>query len=523
MNIIRLIAKNQKAFIAGLSFFIVLEMLGTLFMLYSQDEVLTYIVEDSAQEYALELKIANNALSEKAQILYDTVLNIPKMHTIMLQASQTKDVTKLVQLREELYKLFSSKYRYMQSKSVRQLHFHLPNSISFLRFHRPKKYGDFLAEVRPSLKYVNKYRVPIHCFEEGRIFNAFRNVYPIFTENTFVGTVEVSYSAVALEEEMKVLKDSSMTFLLNTNIVDKKVYADEKSNYTQSEFKGLMYDRKTKGLKGIFTEKEISFINNHIQKLALKKLQEKKMFALLFYNTKLYGGRSIAINFLPIKNLDEKQVAYVVSYKFSNIADVVLSKNIVFILLTALISFIISLMVFILLAKAKRKEDMVLELARHDTLTGIYNRYGMKDILEQRVGEFERFRRDLSIVFFDIDYFKLINDTYGHDKGDYILKTLSTLVDNCIRKSDIFARWGGEEFVIILPETSILEATLLAEKLRRSIEEYDFELKNSLTCSFGVTQLKEGECQDTIMKRADEFLYRAKELGRNRIINSIES
>ena len=123
-------------------------------------------------------------------------------------------------------------------------------------------------------------------------------------------------------------------------------------------------------------------------------------------------------------------------------------------------------------------------------------------------------------MFFDIDYFKKVNDTYGHQIGDHILILLIKLVSKFLRKIDILGRWGGEEFIIILPNTDLKKAISVAEKLRLKIEKYNFFEIGTLTCSFGVTAVSKNDNYDSIIKRVDSLLYKAKKSGRNRVISS---
>ncbi len=156
-------------------------------------------------------------------------------------------------------------------------------------------------------------------------------------------------------------------------------------------------------------------------------------------------------------------------------------------------------------------------LANTDALTGIANRLRFNTIVNYQVENSLRYEIALSVVFFDIDYFKRINDEFGHEFGDNVLKKLADLVKNEIRKSDVIARWGGEEFAIILANTALSDAEKLAQKLRLCIETHSFEGQN-LTCSFGVTQLQKDDTNTTLMKRVDDALYDAKKAGRNCVI-----
>jgi len=172
------------------------------------------------------------------------------------------------------------------------------------------------------------------------------------------------------------------------------------------------------------------------------------------------------------------------------------------------------------IVKLELHTEELLYQATHDHLTTIFNRQKFNDILHNEILRVHRYPHDLSIIMFDIDYFKNINDTYGHDIGDEVLINLSKLVKKEIRDIDTLARWGGEEFMILLPETSIEYSQILAEKLRVSIESTSLcsiDICN-LTVSFGVTILHKNEEFDTFLKRVDEALYEAKDSGRNKVV-----
>lgn len=151
-----------------------------------------------------------------------------------------------------------------------------------------------------------------------------------------------------------------------------------------------------------------------------------------------------------------------------------------------------------------------------DALTGTYNRLKFDSVLESEIQRAKRFNRAFSLVMFDIDQFKDINDTFGHDAGDEILKALTRALAKHIRTTDTFARWGGDEFAVLVVETPIEGATALAEKLRTEVEATNVAF-GKLTCSFGVTEFKETDDLASIIKRVDNALYEAKSSGKNRI------
>lgn len=161
--------------------------------------------------------------------------------------------------------------------------------------------------------------------------------------------------------------------------------------------------------------------------------------------------------------------------------------------------------------------SLLINKSTTDALTQIANRMQFNLMYEHALHIEQREKTPLSLIFFDIDHFKSVNDTHGHLVGDNVLRHIANLVKNSLRKSDIIARWGGEEFIILLPNTSISSALHLAENLREKIENEPFEVVGHLTCSFGVTQLQSQESGSKLLQRIDELLYKAKENGRNRV------
>lgn len=159
------------------------------------------------------------------------------------------------------------------------------------------------------------------------------------------------------------------------------------------------------------------------------------------------------------------------------------------------------------------------ELATQDILTGLANRFQFDKVLEHSIYLAIRHKAPLSLLLIDIDHFKQVNDRYGHLAGDEVLKKLATILQNGVRKSDVVARWGGEELVVLLPDSELVSAAKLAETLRMRIEEGDFTPVERVTCSIGAVQWQEGENTDVFLRRADEKLYQAKEEGRNRVVS----
>ncbi len=155
--------------------------------------------------------------------------------------------------------------------------------------------------------------------------------------------------------------------------------------------------------------------------------------------------------------------------------------------------------------------------ATTDELTALFNRRAFSDHMKKEVERANRYDTPLCLLMFDIDYFKKVNDTYGHDVGDYVLVEVARVARNTVRDQDIVARWGGEEFMVILPHTQEQGGVQIAERLRQAIEEYDFAEPKHITVSVGVTERQPADSCDLLISRVDLALYEAKSAGRNRV------
>jgi diguanylate cyclase (GGDEF)-like protein len=174
-----------------------------------------------------------------------------------------------------------------------------------------------------------------------------------------------------------------------------------------------------------------------------------------------------------------------------------------------------------MIRRLQRAHELIAELAITDMLTGIYNRRFFMSEAQKEFGKAERHRLPLSIILFDVDRFKSLNDTYGHSAGDDVLRGLSSACKKCLRASDVFARYGGEEFVILLPLTDCAAACKTAERVRRGVEEmstYCGDVRLPVTISLGVAELiPKMTSLDEMLNKADVRLYAAKKNGRNRV------
>ncbi len=167
-------------------------------------------------------------------------------------------------------------------------------------------------------------------------------------------------------------------------------------------------------------------------------------------------------------------------------------------------------------------EQKLIQMNIKDGLTGVYNRRFLQTRLGEEYNRSKRYGTSLSLIMFDIDFFKKVNDTYGHQCGDAVLQAVATNINGHIRNTDYLARYGGEEFCCLLPETDISGARVLAERFRLHVEAHTTTCREhaiQVTISLGVAELTVEDSVEALLKRADEALYQAKHFGRNKVVS----
>lgn len=240
-------------------------------------------------------------------------VNSEEVKEIMYQASfasaREKDI-----LREQLYNKLAKTYNQMKDYNYRQFHFHLPNTESFLRLHRPDKYGDLLYDVRESVKIANRDEIFVSGFEEGRIFNGFRHVYPITYNNTHVGSVEISVSTASIIEVLSSNYSSDdFYFIMDKKAVDDNVFSEERSNYKQSQnFKNFYVDLEVEDLT--LKNNKVSTLDSGIffSEIDSKygdKIDNNESFSI----SHKFNDKDCIVNFLAIKNFKNLPIAYIIS------------------------------------------------------------------------------------------------------------------------------------------------------------------------------------------------------------------
>jgi diguanylate cyclase (GGDEF)-like protein len=470
--------------------------------------------EQEFQELDYQLDSLVAIYQEFSDYFYDKLVDNEYVLSSMADAWHGDEVER-DQIRSDLYDYLEADYELMTEYNFRQFHFHFPDSTSFLRMHRPDTYGDSLIGVRNTVEYVNEYLVPVAGYEEGKIYNGYRYVYPLLYNGEHVGSVEVSVSlSTVLEMLTELYAHSDYCFIISREVVEAKVFDEELTNYATSYINdAFLYDIETQSCiseRNLVSEDELETL--------FRSMNEDDKEAILTYDYYHFNVEQndvlYEIILSPLENVEGNDVGYLISVSDdSRLDDLQYSNNINLIILSMLL-----LIVFVLIFVIEYGRKKLQVLSEVDRLTGIYNRRKFDKSLLSEMERSNRTRDKFSLIMFDIDHFKKVNDTYGHVRGDDVLKTLVTIVGEHIRIVDTFARFGGEEFIIVLTNSDAETAYNKANEIRSLVEQHTFEIVGKITISAGVCEYNNTYSFDDIIKYVDNALYEAKESGRNKVI-----
>ncbi len=329
-------------------------------------------------------------------------------------------------------------------------------------------------------------------------------VYPLKYKNKYLGNLYFSVPFSAAQKDLNYIFDDTYLFLLKKDVGLLRLKAGIIKSIIPSNLSENYYYEDIQ-IKDI----PVTYINKRLKDKVRSFLGKEKPFSFIYNNE----GNFYLITFIPVFNLNKVLIGYLVRYSKDNTYPIILKSFYMNLTLSFLLSALLGFFIYVFLKDVEKFRY----LSETDRLTGLYNKGKFNEVLQQEIQRAKRYKRPLSLIIFDIDHFKKINDTYGHKVGDEVLKELANIIKKNIRKTDFAARWGGEEFVILAPETNLEGAKKLAEKLRQAVENHKFPTVGKVTISLGVAQLEPDEKPEDFIVRADMALYKAKEGGRNRV------
>lgn len=458
-------------------------------------------VDEQLAVLSSSIKATERTLQPFAEYVLETVVRQEHVLELIAQAWDAEFETRN-ELRTRLYEYLLPAYTTVARFNFRQLHVHFPDTTSFLRMHRPQRYGDHLGNVRYSVLAANLERRPVSGFEEGRIYNGYRFVYPLSYQGEHIGSAEVSFSIKSFFDVLSELTDSRYLFALNRAVVERTVFREELTNYSPSYIgSDLLFDIQLEH------PNELAPLFRNRTGFLEERLQQQESFGYFFRSR---DDRRLIL-FHALHNIRSEQVGWIISITRDDFQYRIRRDQ--FLAGSLLVSLFIIIQLLSWIVVSDRQE--LLRLSRTDQLTAILNRHWMRQETEAEIEKAARYAYPVSVILFDIDHFKNLNDTWGHNEGDRVLQRLARTVEATVRSGDRFARWGGEEFLVLLPHSDERAALQAAEKLRETIAGAELSEHAQVTISCGAAELREDEMLDSLVGRADKALYQAKSDGRN--------
>lgn len=452
---------------------------------------------------SLEYGVINSTknLNSFADFVFNSVVNTSEITELIYTAWNTPPDQR-DQYRTKLYEILKEEYDNLRTFSFNQIHFHFPDTTSFLRMSDPTKYGDILRQSRPSIRVVNQKQEPMSGFGEGITFIGYRFLYPLYHNTIHCGSVEIAFSVRLLLKYINDIDNEAIQFIIKKELVE-ELYPDiAQSDFVLSKVSNNYLNHKAITSFGYTfepTAQEKSKINS--------KLLAEKRFAFTTQN----NGKSYILLFMPIQNFENKNIGWIVQFVQDGGKNRIRKDYILLASIALLLSIFAELVIILILSDRERLK----KLSAFDMLTGIANRQQLYHLTIKEVDKALRYGYPISIILFDIDHFKSFNDTYGHAEGDRILTEIARIVSSTIRSSDIFGRWGGEEFILVVPHNTLEDAKKLAEKLRINIARTVLNPDSQVTISAGVTSYILDDTIEAMFNRADIAMYKAKSKGRN--------
>jgi len=418
-------------------------------------------------------------------------------------------------LRKKIYKHLKRRYRHLMKMGIKHITFYLPNNKTFLRMNKPSHYGDNVSNIRNKVVLTNSSRKANEGFYVDEDGHGFSYVYPLYSKNRdYLGCIEIFFDSTFLLQNVTgktilgkhflILKSEVTHKSRIDSIPDSYVESPESEDYFLTSDR--VHDKHKQNLHNLFDQKSLY---NEVK----DELKQKISFSV---DTKL-NDDDIIITFVSIKE-SQRRVAYISLYIDSEYLHIVsLEEKYIKLLFFSIILLLSIFSVYVTLVHIKLRD-----MALMDKLTGLPNRAYFYTALESEIERVKRNKSNCSVLFIDLDGFKSVNDTFGHDAGDELLIQVSARLKENVREIDIVSRIGGDEFVILLTNMkNILDSAKVADKIIDALATtFDINKQDvTIGASIGISSYPDDALDiDTLVKNADDAMYKAKNNGKNHYV-----
>jgi diguanylate cyclase (GGDEF)-like protein len=449
-----------------------------------------------------------------AEMAFDQTLRKPEVREMILKAETSATPWEREAWKKAVAERIGPFFSQLGYYRIRTLDVIAPDGTFLLRMNETGKTKPGTPSASDLQGPALKERRPVQGFQPGEFFSLYRYSFPLFMGNAFLGSAEFGLTSAAIADHLKTQFPGHYTLLLRKDVLDPLIAPETRRNYVASELSGNFYeDLQVRNLPTPLGDPDpgtLSQIAGKIRHEAAEAMEKGQSFCLFTQ----VDSRPYAVTFARVESPSGKPIGYIAAVNRNARAVDIQQVSLTVAILLAGLFFLAAAF----LRQAIRHHERLVEEALYDSLTGGLKQGRFDGISDRETSMANRYGLPVSLIIFDLDYFKKINDNYGHLKGDAVLRAIGKTVNAHIRRVDYFFRWGGDEFLIVLPNTGVEGALCAAEKIRGLIGQLKPEGIGGLSISAGVAQLGEGDPDlRAVLKRADEALYRAKEKGRNNV------
>lgn len=485
------------------------------------------------QTYQVALEQTLTSMSQLALF----IANDPRIRHIFGQAAKAVildqgrlDGPETTQLRQELYTIVAPSWQAMTHRYiVRQLHFHLaPGATSFLRVHKPERFGDNMDHLRHMVVDVNRDQQSRTGLELGRVYAGLRGVVPLYDDSTppqHLGALEVGTAFEHLIHKLSQAMGADIAILMDLDRANSATWQPTEKVLTACHC--TVEATSSPELTDVLAALGVLPPSTLQAKTHLLD-QDGLQLAITQFGIQDYIGQ---------RDQHAQPVAQVLIWRNISPALQQLQQDLISSLLLAVIGFLsIEILLFYSLRmilghleqEVDRKTHAIRQLnsqlnllSYQDALTQVHNRRYLMEQLNSLYAQAQIQGLSFALMIIDLDHFKVVNDTYGHQSGDAVLQTLGLLLKQAVRKSSLVARYGGEEFCILLPGLNATQAQVIAERIRQQIAQ-NIRVpgtSHQITCSIGLCDSHQSTSPNHLLGLADQALYQAKQRGRNQVVS----
>lgn len=465
----------------------------------------------SLENYRSQMTNVREMTMSSTELIFQEIVATPQVERILSEALRADEAGRL-SLKSELEGLLRDKYDSNLSENFRSITFHLGD-------------GDILYVLSDSqgvsddkhlVDLVHRSNNAMYGYQDGNTYGGMRYIYPLLHQEEYVGAVEFCVSSYQQYEQMREIFSCICTQIISGDHLEKKNMEIDPAIYLPS------------GIDGYYVEKGFSdVLHDESDYDLIRSMGEMDELEILsgvlnqkdFVISERMEGRYFSLVFLGFGTVDGEHVGFEVFFEEHEQADyiyqVFYSNSILLVILWIL--------VLASLAGIQRNRELQTSISGKDHLTQVGNRSKLDEAFAREAHRVDRYGGVLSLIIFDIDDFKKINDRFGHLAGDKILKEVSQLIEKTIRTTDTLVRWGGDEFIILLPGITLSQAHKVAIKIQDKVSAYVPSVRglDTVLISVGVGEYETGEDIDNLVYRADQELYLNKQGKQARYENTL--